>query len=215
MKKLIFAMLAVLIALSLAAPALAAPGNKVIKGEVTVIGATTFTVLTHKGETIEVTPPTGFDLTTLKIGDIVLVKGRLQPGGKLTAAWVKFPDAAEEDDDKNPPKDDKETSDYCTGQQTQPHPVASKLADKYGVTVDWIMGHFCNGVGMGQIMLALRTAKITGGDPEALLAQRAEGKGWGEIWKDAKLIGSEKSIHTPPGWLMKDKAKGKDKDKDK
>lgn len=210
MKKIIFAVLAALIALSLAAPALAAPGNKVIKGEVTVISAATFTVLTNKGEAVEVIPPAGFDLTVLKVGDFVLVKGRLQTDGKLAAEWVKMP-GMDAYDDMDKPEGSKDTSAYCSGVQNEPHPVAAKLAEKYGVTVEWIMGYFCQGVGMGQIMLALRTAHVTGGDPAALLAQRSEGKGWGEIWKESKLIGSEKSIQTPPGWLKKDKAKDKNK----
>ncbi len=210
MKKILFAVLAALIALSVAVPALAAPGNKVIKGEVTVVGAATFSVLTNKGETVEVVPPAGFDLAALKVGDAVLVKGRLQADGKLAAEWVKKP-GMDADDDMDKPEGDKDTSAYCSGAQPKPHPVAAKLAEKYGVTVEWIMGYFCQGVGMGQIMLALRTAQITGGDPAALLTQRTDGKGWGEIWKDAKLIGSEKSIQTPPGWLMKDKTKDKNK----
>lgn len=210
MKKLIFAALVALIALSLAAPALAAPGNKVIKGEVTIIGAATFTVLSNKGETIEVIPPAGFDLAALKVGDAVMVKGRVQADGKLAAEWVKMPGMST-DDDMDKPEGEKDTSAYCSGAQPKPHPVAAKLAEKYGVTVEWIMGYFCQGMGMGQIMLALRTAQVTGGDPDALLAQRGEGKGWGEIWKESKLIGSEKSIQTPPGWLKKDKAKDKNK----
>ncbi len=210
LKKTIFAVLAALMALALAAPALAAPGNKVIKGEVTVVGGSTFTVLTQKGETVEVIPPAGFDLATLKVGDMVMVKGRLQPDGKLAAEWVKMPGMSA-DDDMDKPEGSKDMSAYCSGAQSQPHPVAAKLAEKYGVTVEWIMGYFCQGVGMGQIMLALRTAQVTGGDPAALLAQRSEGKGWGEIWKESKLIGSEKSIQTPPGWLKKDKVKDKNK----
>ncbi len=210
MKKFLFAVLAALIALALAAPALAAPGNKVIKGEVTALSAATFTVLTNKGETIEVIPPAGFDLTTLNVGDAVLVKGRLQPDGKLAAEWIKMPGLSA-DDDMDKPEGAKDLSAYCSGAQTKPHPAAAKLAEKYGVTVEWIMGYFCQGMGMGQIMLALRTAQVTGGDPDALLTQRGEGKGWGEIWQESKLIGSEKSIQTPPGWLKKDKVKDKNK----
>lgn len=210
MKKILFAVLAALIALLLAAPALAAPGNKVIKGEVTALGAATFTVLTNKGETIEIIPPAGFDLTMLKVGDAVLVKGRLQADGKLAAEWVKLPGMSA-DTDMDKPEGAKDTSAYCSGAQTTPHPAAAKLAEKYGVTTEWIMGYFCQGMGMGQIMLALRTAQVTGGDPAALLAEREGGKGWGEIWQESKLIGSEKSIQTPPGWLKKDKVKDKNK----
>ena len=117
MKKFIFAVLVALLALSLAVPALAAPGNKVVKGEVTAINNNgTFSVTTAKGETVLVKAPEGFDLSTLKVGDVVLVKGILQPDGSLAAEWIKFPgpdDDAEDDADK--PEGDKELSDYCTG----------------------------------------------------------------------------------------------------
>ncbi|MEJ5224085.1 MAG: DUF5666 domain-containing protein [Anaerolineales bacterium] len=209
-KKTMFAVLVALMALALAAPALAAPGNKVIKGEVTVVGASTFTVLTQNGVSVVVMPPAGFDLSLLKVGDMVIVKGRLQPDGTIAAEWVKMTNM-DADDDMDNPDEEKDTSVYCSSTQSQPHPVAAKLAEKYGVTVEWIMGYFCQGMGMGQIMLALRTAQVTGGEPDALLAQRSEGKGWGEIWKESKLIGSEKSIQTPPGWLKKDKVKDKNK----
>ena len=81
--------------------------------------------------------------------------------------------------------------------------MASALADKYGVTTDWVMGYFCDGFGMGAIMLALKTQEISGADAGELLAQRANGKGWGAIWQDLKLIGSERDIQTPPGLLNK------------
>jgi hypothetical protein len=64
-------------------------------------------------------------------------------------------------------------------------------------------------------MLALKTSKIDGVDldPGELLAGRALGKGWGQIWKDLYLIGSEKEGHSPPGLLNRpDHAGPKDKD---
>ena len=42
------------------------------------------------------------------------------------------------------------------------------------------MGYFCNGQGMGAIMLALKTSQLSGADPDSLLAMRAAGEGWGE-----------------------------------
>jgi hypothetical protein len=65
------------------------------------------------------------------------------------------------------------------------------------------MGYFCNGQGMGAIMLALKTSQLTGADPASLLAMRAAGEGWGQIWQELGLIGSEKDIKAPPGQLKK------------
>jgi hypothetical protein len=166
---------------------------------------------TNKGETVLVTPPVGFDLSTLKVGDVVLVKGTLQSDGMLMAESIKLPGSdmnddlnEDEDEDEDKPEGEKDNSAYCGGvKQGEIHPVAGKLAEKYGVTADWVMGYFCDGYGMGAIMLALKTSRINGSDPSALLAERAEGKGWGEIWKEMHLIGSEKNVKTPPGLLKK------------
>jgi len=210
MKKFVFSMLVALIALSLAAPVLAAPGNKVVKGEVTAINNNgTFSVTTAKGETILIKAPEGFDLSKLKTGDVVLVKGVLESDGSLAAEWIKIPGPDDEaKDDAEKPEGDKEPSAYCTGvKQGEVHPVATKLSEKYGVTADWVMGYFCDGYSMGAIMLALKTSQLNGSDPEVTLAQRADGKGWGEIWQEMKLIGSEKDVMTPPGLLKKGKTK--------
>jgi hypothetical protein len=78
------------------------------------------------------------------------------------------------------------------------------------------MGYFCEGYGMGGIMLALKTRDLLdGSDPDLgeLLERRAQGEGWGQIWKGLKLIGSEKEGHSPPGLLNRpDQAGPKDKD---
>jgi len=95
---------------------------------------------------------------------------------------------------------------YCAeGKQDKPHPFATKMAERYGVSEGWIMGYFCDGYGMGQIMLALKTGEIEGigADPEILLDERANGLGWGVIWKGLGLIGSEREGHSPPGLLKR------------
>ncbi|MCD6285369.1 MAG: hypothetical protein J7M39_05590, partial [Anaerolineae bacterium] len=84
------------------------------------------------------------------------------------------PDAAVGDE---PPK----TSSYFCENRDVQHPVYSRLAkalfdDRY----DDVMGWFCDdGMGFGQIMLALTTAKVNDGNAADFLAQRAEGDGWG------------------------------------
>jgi hypothetical protein len=230
MKKIVFVLIALFLTLSLVSPALAAPGNKVAKGEVTSINADgTITILTLRQQSIIVVPPAGYDLASLQIGDIVLVKGRYDSEGRLAAEWLKIPDdgwgedANEQDDDdggkpENPGKGndkdknkDKDKSDdeaddddekaFCESGGI--HPVAARLAERYGVTTDWVMSYYCNGYGMGQIMLALKTSSLTDADPESLLAETAEGTGWGEIWQAMKLIGKDRDAKSPPGQLKK------------
>ncbi len=178
----------------------------VIKGEVTAIdaGGNTITVLTHRNQTVNVVTPADFDLSTLVIGDEVLVKGTLQGNGSIAADWVKLVGAGGPDDEDAPEGSKANNSAYCAGDKQQDaHPMASALAEKYGVTTEWVMGYFCNGYGMGAIMLALKTHEINGADVDALLAQRAGGLGWGAIWQELNIIGSERDVQTPPGLLNK------------
>ena len=83
---------------------------------------------------------------------------------------------------------------FC-GNPTLQHPVGNKLATDYGVPYEDVMGWFCQeeaGYGFGQIMLALRTAKLTGEAPEGYLSRRTAGEGWGQIWQDVGLVGEKK-----------------------
>jgi hypothetical protein len=83
------------------------------------------------------------------------------------------------------------------------HPVASRIAERYDLEYEDVIGWFClgvenedgdserNGFGLGQIMLALETARKAGGEPEEYLARRAAGEGWGVIWKDLGIKGGK------------------------
>ena len=88
---------------------------------------------------------------------------------------------------------------FCTSADVQ-HPLAAKLAETYEVSYDQVMTWFCEeNYGFGQISMALQTSKLTGDSPEALLAQRTEGQGWGQIWKAKGLI-SRSEDGGPPPW---------------
>jgi hypothetical protein len=50
-------------------------------------------------------------------------------------------------------------------------------------------------------------------DADVLLAERASGKGWGQIWKEEGWIGNEKEAESPPGWLNKPDHAGPKKNK--
>lgn len=210
MKRIILTIILIIILSLLAAGPAAAKTDKInIKGEVTAIGAGTITVLSNKGVSYEVAVPDGFDTSAIKVGDSVLVKGRLGESGSVTAESIKLlgqEEVEDDGDDEDQADGGKSNSAYCAeGKQEKMHPFAAKMAERYGVTEDWVMGYFCDGYGMGQIMLALKTGELEGidADPEALLAERANGVGWGNIWKGLGLIGSEREGHSPPGLLKK------------
>ena len=91
-----------------------------------------------------------------------------------------------------------EANHFCTTPDIQ-HPMAAKLAETYEVSYDQVKKWFCDdGYGFGQIAMALQTSKLTDDSVEALLAQRAEGKGWGNIWKDKGLIRNSEDAGPPP-----------------
>jgi hypothetical protein len=216
MKRIILTTILILmLSLIIAGPA-AAKNDKInIKGEVTAVGAGTITVLSNKGISYEIALPEGFTLD-IQIADSVLVKGHVGEDGSITAESVKLLGKGNGNNDNDQANTGKGNSAYCAeGVQDKPHPFATKIAERYDVTEEWVMDYFCDGYGMGQIMLALKTGELEGieTDPESLLDERASGVGWGNIWKNLGLIGSEREGHSPPGLLKKpDHAGPKDKD---
>lgn len=97
----------------------------------------------------------------------------------------------------------------------------TELADPAQELYLQVMTWFCHtsddgeGYGFGQIMLALQTSQILADtespvEADALLAMRADGLGWGEIWKTLGFNGKPKPADWtggPPEW-----ANAKDKD---
>ena len=80
--KLTILILVILVALLAAVPALAIPGKGAVKGEVREVDpdAGTLKIETKRGETVVVTVPDGFDFEAIKLGDWVLVKGKVGEG---------------------------------------------------------------------------------------------------------------------------------------
>ncbi len=197
---------------------LAKPGKVNLEGEIIAVGEAgqTITIQTTaedgEEEDFEIHFPTEyvFNFTVDDEGTFVHVKGELQEDGTILAEWVK-PVDIEEDDDGS-----KEDSAYCSGEKEKPHPAALFLAHTFGKEIEEIMGYFCDGFGFGQISLALQTEKVTGIHYGVLLAYRADGQGWGEIWEDLGYNGKPKSDEkTPPGQEKTPPGQDKDKDKDK
>lgn len=218
MKKLvIFSIVVILATLLLASPVLAIPGKGAVKGEVTGVDSGTVTIETKKGGTVVVTVPEDYDLGGIEVGDWVLIKGSAGEGSVIEAEWFKpigkGRGNGEGDEDK--PEGKKENSAFCAeGKKEKDHPLATKVAENYKVTEEFVMGYFCDGYGMGAIMLALKTSGLVDGStPDEVLKSRSDGQGWGQIWKEKELIGSEKEGHSPPGLLKRsDLAGPKDKD---
>jgi hypothetical protein len=210
MKKILITTFLALLVASLAAGSAFAQKDKInLKGEVVSSTPGSLTVQSNKGEIFVVIVPAGFDTSTVQVGDAVLVKGRLTPDGTIQADSIKLvgkgSDAGEDGEGEEPPVP-KINSAFCAeGKQVKPHPLAPKLAQRYGVSEDWVMARFCEGYSVGTIMLAIKTSQIAGepANPDELLAERAAGNGWGQIWKGMDLIGSEKNGHSPPGLLKK------------
>jgi len=209
MKRIILAIALILMLSLLVTGPVSAKNDKInIKGEVTEVGAGTITVLSNKGATYVVVVPDGFDLSAVQVGASVLVRGRIGAEGNVMADSIKLVGNGNDQDDNDEDQSEigKGNSAFCADdKQENPHPLAARIAERYEVTESWVMEHFCAGYGMGQIMLALKTGEIEGieTDPESLLTNRSNGVGWGNIWKNLGLIGSEREGHSPPGLLKK------------
>ena len=214
MKKTLVAMtLVLLIALS-AVGSVSAQKNKInIKGEVTAVEGGTLTVTSNKGETYVITIPGDMNVSELKVGDSVLVKATAGQGGAWTAESVKQVGNGNDNGNNNNNEEGfKDNSAFCAdGKQEKPHPLAPKIAERFGVSEKMVMDYFCEGYSIGAIMLAIKTSQLEGisSTPGDLLESRADGNAWGLIWKDLKLIGNEKDGHSPPG-LLKKTPKNKD-----
>lgn len=87
----------------------------------------------------------------------------------------------------------------CTG--ANPHPKAVKLSELHSVTVEEIMGWFCQGYGFGEIELAYGLSEQSGTPVEEIFALREAGMGWGNIKKQMEEIdtgASEESLDKKP-----------------
>ena len=213
MKKiLITTFLALVVVMSGISSASAQKDKINIKGQVVSSAEGTLKVQSNKGETFEVLVPAGFDMSAIQTGVSVLIKGKIMQDGSIQADSIKLVGKGNQETDGSDDYDEEEpegfkgNSAFCAeGKQERPHPLAPKLATRFGVSEDWVMESYCDGYSIGAIMLAIKTSQIPGVQfkPDELLTERAAGKGWGQIWKGLGLIGSEKNGHSPPGLLKK------------
>jgi hypothetical protein len=85
---------------------------------------------------------------------------------------------------------------------SNPHPVALRLAGRYGESPERVMAWFCEGYGFGDIMQALSMRKEAGEDAGTLLALRAELGGWSLVWQELGLMGPRRDLPAEPPDLV-------------
>jgi hypothetical protein len=85
---------------------------------------------------------------------------------------------------------DRDRDHWCLADGEDLHPVAERLADRYDVTYEEIIGWFCDGFGLGEIGIAYRINDETGTPVDDLFWERRESNmGWGLILQAEGLIG--------------------------
>ncbi len=142
------------------------------------------------GETVlyTVEMPEDFDFDEIEVGSLVEVEGVTDADGNIVADKVKDETEDDDDDDEDEAIEDGENF-FCANPDIL-HPVGDRLAEHYDTAYEQVMAWFCeDGMGFGQIMLALRTAEMMGESGETYLERRADGEGWGQIWQSLNLIG--------------------------
>jgi len=144
-----------------------------------------------------------FDFTTIAVGDILEVSGFMNDEGILVVSEVKIQERIK-DQVKTQECEGEECDPYfCAVDTEKVHPVAEKIALTYDIPYETILGLLCeeNPVSLGQIMLALQTAALTGEDFTIYLTGVDEFH-WGQIWQEFDIKGKpDKGI--PPGEIQK------------
>jgi len=145
-----------------------------------------------------------FDFMTIAVGDILEVSGVMNDEGILVVTDVKIQERIR--DRIKTQECEGEVCDpyFCAVETEKVHPVAEKIALTYGVPYETILGLLCaeNPVSLGQIMLALQTAALTGEDFTIYLTGDMDEFHWGQIWQEFDVTGKPgKGI--PPGEIQK------------
>jgi hypothetical protein len=157
--------------------------------------------------TVQVGP--NFDFESIAIGDLIELKGTTDPDGNLVVSELKIQERAR---DREQEMDGEGDGNFCTDAEKS-HPVAESMAETYGVTYEEVISWFCNEEaenrnGLGQIMLALQTAELTGEPVETYLGAREEGMGWGQIWQEVGEKPGKPDKQDPPGQVKKEDKQG-------
>ena len=170
---------------SLAATQVVVLEAKEFVGTVTAIDlvAGTFTFVTKEGLTFTVTAPEGFDLTTLKVGDVIILNG-LQGVDTILATGIQLLFAGDGEGSKG--------GNYCEN-LADIHNVAERLAQRSGLYYEQIMSWFCvDGLGFGEIMNAIKASEQLGNATSVadIIAMKQELGGWGQVKQALGLNGN-------------------------
>lgn len=213
MKKTLTSLLLVLLIALMTVGSVSAQKNKTnLKGEVISFDGSILIVESNKGEMVEIVIPEGFEIPELVPGDSVLVKAEAGEGGEWIAVSVKLL-SHQNTEKKQETYEYRFTNAYCVdGKKETNHPLAAKIAERYGIDEETMMTYYCQGYSIGEIMLALKTSQMEGIEVsfEDILAGLDGPDAWGQIWQDMGLIGWEKNGTPPPGQLKKMEADGDD-----
>ena len=213
MKKTLTSLLLVLLIALMTVGSVSAQKNKTnLKGEVISFDGSILIVESNKGEMVEIVIPEGFEIPELVPGDSVLVKAEAGEGGEWIAVSVKLL-SHQNTEKKHETYEYRFTNAYCVdGKKETNHPLAAKIAERYGIDEETMMTYYCQGYSIGEIMLALKTSQMEGVEVsfEDILAGLDGPDAWGQIWQDMGLIGWEKNGTPPPGLLKKMEADGDD-----
>lgn len=183
-KRFFAVLLAFTLVLFTVIPAFAAT-DAAVSGTVLSIDAVagTFQIGTEAGDTLTVTPPTGFDLTTLMVGDVLAIEGSLEESNLTATNVVPVVDDGDQEEKVN-------KGFFCTNAESS-QPALTNLAEEYSADYTQLLDWFCSGhYGVGEIMLALRASQGNEGvSAQDLLDMRSEAGGWGKVWQELGLVG--------------------------
>lgn len=206
MKKTLTSLLLVLLMTVMTFGSVVAQKNKLnLKGEVISYEGNLLTVESNKGEMVEIVIPEGFDLPEIATGDSVLVKADAGENGDWIAQSVKVV-SHQNTEENQETYEFRFTNAYCVdGKKETNHPLAAKIAERYGIDEETVMTYYCQGYSIGEIMLALKTSQMEGVELsfEDILGSLDGNDAWGQIWQDMGVIGWEKNGNSPPGQLKK------------
>lgn len=137
-----------------------------------------------------------FKFDSVAVGDLIEVTGIEGEDETIILSELKIQERIK---DQVKLQDGEGDAYFCAVDTEKVHPIAEKIALTYGVPYETILGLLCaeNPVSLGQIMLALQTAALTGEDFTTYLTGVDEFH-WGQIWQEFDIKGKpDKGI--PPG----------------
>ncbi|MCK4490804.1 MAG: hypothetical protein KAU23_11110 [Anaerolineales bacterium] len=200
---------ALLMALLTAGTVLAAEGDEItIAGSVLEINEEEGTLLidvdgdeTTLEDQFIVYVGANFKFDSVAVGDLIEVTGIEGEDGSITVTELKIQERIK---DQIKSQDGEGDAYFCAIDTDKAHPIAEKIALTYGLPYETILGLLCaeNPVSLGQIMLALQTAALTGEDFTTYLTGDMDEFHWGQIWQEFDIKGKpDKGI--PPGEIQK------------